>query len=222
MMESVQSVEPRPLTNRKPTRGKPRLIRRRPPFPAIRLTPYAWAKLRYLRDAGPTEIGGFGVSAPGEPLLIEEIMLVAQRCDWASVQFDDAAVADYFDRQVELGRQPEEFGRVWIHTHPGNCPRPSAVDEETFARVFGHCQWAVMLIIAAGGATYARIAFGVGPGGSWEIPVEVDYELPFPAADHRTWQTEYEASVRPAPNDCWFEENERWTLAEGVQHELIP
>ena len=74
---------------------------------------------------------------------------------------------------------------------------------------------ACSLLPSAGG-------FGVGPGGSWEIPVEVDYELPFPAADHRTWQTEYEASVRPAPNDCWFEENERWTLAEGVQHELIP
>jgi proteasome lid subunit RPN8/RPN11 len=175
----------------------------------------------HLRDLGPTEIGGFGVSAVGEPLLIEEVALVSQACDWASVLLDDAAVADYFDRQVEAGRRPEEFARVWIHTHPGNCPRPSATDEETFARVFGHCQWAVMLIVAAGGATYARLAFGVGPGGSWEIPVEVDFDAPFPAADRVAWQAEYDATVRPLPDDSWIDWDERWTLQEGARHEQL-
>ena len=214
MPENVPIAVPR--TKRKKT---PKLIRRHPPFPSVRLTPYAWAKLRYLRDAGPTEIGGFGVTAPGEPLLIEEVTLVSQTCDWASVQLEDDAVADYFDRQVERGRRPEEFGRVWIHTHPGSCPRPSATDEATFMRVFGRCEWAVMLIVAVGGASFARLGFGVGPGGSWEIPVEVDYDIPFPAADHEAWQAEYEQAVRQAPEEVDWEE--RWTLKGGACDELF-
>ena len=47
---------------------------------------------------------------------------------------------------------------------PDDCPSPSSVDEETFARVFGGCDWAVMFILARGGATYARLRFNTGPG----------------------------------------------------------
>ena len=61
----------------------------------------------------------------------------------ASIAFDDLAVADFFETQVDAGRKPEQFGRIWLHTHPGNSAQPSGTDEETFYRVFGHCQWAV-------------------------------------------------------------------------------
>ena len=47
--------------------------------PALRFTPYAWARLLFLRDAGPTEVGGFGISSPRDHLLIEDIRLVRQR-----------------------------------------------------------------------------------------------------------------------------------------------
>jgi hypothetical protein len=163
----------------------------------LRLTPYAWAKLLYLRDAGTTEIGGFGISARGEPLLVDDVHLVQQRCDWASVAFEDAAVADFFDEQVDRGRGPEEFGRIWVHTHPGGSAEPSLTDEETFARVFGNCDWAVMFILAQGGGSYARLRFGVGPGGSIEIPVEVDYEAEFLGSDRRAWEQDYAAQVMP-------------------------
>lgn len=215
------AATPRPKSSRRP-RGKPRLIRRRPAHPAIRLTPYTWAKLLYLRDVGATEIGGFGISHADDPLLLEDVALVTQRCDWASVALDDAAVADYFDRQVELGRQPQEFGRIWVHTHPGNCPRPSAIDEKTFSRVFGGCQWAVMLIVASGGATYARLAYHLGPAGSWEIPVEVAFEAEFPGADHDAWQLEYDRSVRTVLEEAWEDFDQRWTIVpEEAAHDLL-
>jgi hypothetical protein len=162
------------------------------------LTAYAWSKLLYLRDAGPVEIGGFGVSSKDHPLVVRDVRLVAQKCDFASVALDDAAVADFFDAQADLGRTPEEFGRIWWHTHPHDCPRPSQTDEETFARVFGGCDWAVMLILAQGGASYARLQFGVGPGGSVELPVEVAFDEPFPASDLRAWEEEYATCVQPA------------------------
>jgi proteasome lid subunit RPN8/RPN11 len=187
-----------PPPKKKSPRGKPRLVRRPPrQQPALRVTPYAWAKLVYLRDAGPTEIGGFGISAPGDALLIEDVRLVRQSCDWASVAFDDQAVAEFFDEQVDQGRRPAEFGRVWVHTHPGDSPSPSSTDEETFARVFGGCDWAVMLILAAGGASYARLRFSAGPGDSLVVPVELAFEAPFEGSDQQAWQEEYDACVTP-------------------------
>ena len=64
--------------------------------------------------------------------------------------------------------------------------------------VFGKCDWAVMAILAQGGAPYARLRFGVGPGGSLEIPVEVDYGAEFPGSDLAAWEAEYATHVLPA------------------------
>ena len=112
---------------------------------------------------------------------------------------DDEAVADFFDQQVDHGRRPEQFMRVWAHTHPGTSAQPSGIDEDTFQRVFGKCNWAVMFILARGGQTYARLRFGVGPGGQMLIPVEVDYSRPFPPSDHQAWREEYELYVQAEP-----------------------
>ena len=135
---------------------------------SLRFSPTAWAKLLYLRDCGDTEVGGFGI-APGNDLLtISDVQLVKQDCTPASVAFDDEAVADFFDSQVDQELRPEQFARIWVHTHPGNCANPSLTDEETFARVFDRSDWAVMFILAQGGQTYARLRFNVGPGGETE------------------------------------------------------
>ena len=69
-------------------------------------------------------------------------------------------------------------------------------DEETFARVFGRTDWAVMFILARGGQSYARLRFHVGPGGDVDLPVHVDYSRPFPASNHAAWQEEYLANVQ--------------------------
>ena len=129
--------------------------------PSLRLNPTAWAKLLYLRDLGDTEVGGFGISAADDLLYIEEIQLVRQSCDMASVAFDDESVADFFDRQIDAGRTMSQAGRIWLHTHPGSSPQPSRTDEETFARVFGHSDWAIMFILARHGQSYARLQFKV-------------------------------------------------------------
>ncbi|HEV3300643.1 MAG TPA: hypothetical protein VG055_13430 [Planctomycetaceae bacterium] len=99
----------------------------------------------FLRDRGPTEVGGFGIAPAVDLLFVEDIRLVQQTCTSISVAFDDASVAEFFDEQIDAGRRPEQFGRIWIHTHPGESAQPSHVDEETFRRAFGPCDWAVML-----------------------------------------------------------------------------
>ncbi|MGO8748727.1 MAG: hypothetical protein ACLQNE_22380 [Thermoguttaceae bacterium] len=173
--------------------GSPKAKPNRPP--SLRFSPTAWAKLLFLRDAGETEVGGFAITAADDLLFVEDIKLVRQISTPVSVAFDDEAVADFFDEQVDQNIRPERFARIWVHTHPGSCPQPSSTDEETFARVFGRTEWAVMLILARSGETYARLSFHVGPGGSLLIPVSVDYSRPFGRSEQAAWSEEYQASV---------------------------
>jgi hypothetical protein len=136
-------------------------------------------------------VGGFGISVWKDPLLVEDVLLIRQHCTAITVKFDDAAVADFFDDQVDQGKMPEEFARIWIHTHPGTSAVPSGVDEETFARSFGEADWALMFILARGGRTYARLRFSAGPTGQLWLPVEVDFGQPFAASTPATWEDEY-------------------------------
>jgi proteasome lid subunit RPN8/RPN11 len=127
--------------------------------------------------------------------LINDIRLVEQDCTSVTVAFRDSAIADFFDEQVDAGQRPETFGRCWVHTHPGNCPFPSRTDEETFARVFGRADWAVMFIIARSGDTYARLRFNTGPGGEIELSTTIDYQAEFLASEREAWEQEFLKSV---------------------------
>ena len=190
----------------------------------LRFTPYAWAKLLFLRDAGETEVGGFGISAADDLLLVEDFCLVDQRCTIATVELADDAVANYFDAHVDEGLRPEQFGRIWIHTHPGSSPTPSGTDETTFARAFGAADWAVMFILARGGESYARLRFGVGPGGEMLLPVAVDFQTSFPPSNEAAWEGEYERSV--VALDEWPALSERrlkFAASEGdLREEALP
>jgi hypothetical protein len=172
-------------------------IRLPPAKPTLRFSPPAWSKLLYLRDRGPTEIGAYGIAIPGDPLFVTDIRLVQQVCSAVSVSFDDTAVADFFDEQVDLGRRPEEFSRIWLHTHPGDSAEPSFTDEETFWRCFGRTDWAVMFILARQGKTYARLRFNTGPGGSLVVQATVDFTVPFQGSAQDVWDTEYQTNVFP-------------------------
>ena len=70
-------------------------------------------------------------------------------------------------------------------------------DEETYARVFGRSDWAVMFILACEGQAYARLRFNVGPCVDVEIPIGVDYTRTFDGCDPDEWESEYLANVQP-------------------------
>ncbi len=162
--------------------------------PTLRFTPTAWTKLLFLRDYAESEVGGFGI-CPQEPLLVEDICLVKQSCHYTSVVFEDESVANFFDEQVDRGLQPDQFARVWIHTHPGDCPQPSLTDEGTFDRVFGKSDWAVMFILACGGEWYTRLRFNSGPAAELLLETEIEFETDFPGTDPAAWEREYLTNV---------------------------
>ena len=163
----------------------------------MRFSPSAWAKLLYFRDKTTNEVGGFGVTPADDLLYVQDFVTVQQQVSCISVDFDDDAVADFFEAQVDQGRRPEQFARLWIHTHPGDCPQPSGVDEATFERVFGQCDWSVMFIMAQNNSTYARMSFNIGPGGQVLLPSEVDFNRPFEGTRYEQWDQEYDINVCP-------------------------
>jgi proteasome lid subunit RPN8/RPN11 len=166
----------------------------------LTFSPLAWLKLQFLCHAGPTEVACFGLAAEVDPLRLEDVLVVRQRATPVSVAFDDEAVADLFDQMVDAGIAPERFARIWLHTHPGASVEPSGTDEETFHRVFGGCDWAVMAILGRTGNTYARLRFNTGPGGSLNLPVKVDWTdwprvAPVLAERVTDWEREYHERV---------------------------
>ncbi len=197
--------------------------------PVLRFSPLAWLKLQYLCHAGSTEVGGFGISCSGDLLYVEQVETLMQGTTSVSVEFSDSAVADHFDRFADQQVSPSRCGRIWIHTHPGASAQPSTVDEETFARVFGPCDWALMFILSRTGQTYGRLQFGSGPGGSILVPVAVDWaswphavqqEGAFLAEHVKHWQHEYDSNVfnirsmRPLSDRSSLLEDEQWPADE--------
>ena len=163
--------------------------------PSIRFTPYAWAKIECFRDFGRTEIGGFGITNKEDPLLVVDFAVPKQTCSYATVEFDDESVADIVMEHVGQSRHPENFSRIWIHTHPGDCPLPSGTDEDTFRDKFDN-PWAVMFILACGGKTFCRLKTTTGSlFATRDLPVYVDYKQDFPGSALDDWQDEYDEKV---------------------------
>ncbi len=169
--------------------------------------PLAWLKLQHLCHAGPTEVAAFGLSAPDDPLYLDDVLVVRQRATPVAVAYDDAAVADLFDAMADAGVPPARFARVWVHTHPGASVAPSPTDDATFARAFGRCDWAVMAVLGRTGRTSARLRFNAGPGGDVALRTAVDWAAwPKAAADPERplserladWSAEYADLVEVA------------------------
>lgn len=179
----------------------------RPPLrhrPRLSFAPTAWLKLMWFCHAGDTEVGGFGLTAPGRPLYVTDFLTLPQEVTPISVRFPDEAVADFFDRNIDRGLTPDRFARIWLHSHPGASAMPSMTDEDTFRSAFGLCDWSIMAIVSRTGSTYARLKFSAGPGANIRLGVRVDWsrwpeELACPTACLDTliedWQSEYAAHV---------------------------
>ena len=214
----------------------------RPPH-RLSFSPLAWLKLQYFCHAGDTEVGGFGISSEEDLLYIRDFVTVRQEVTAVSVRFRDDAVADFFDMCVDRGLTPHRFSRVWCHTHPGGLATPSSLDEATFARCFGGCDWSLMFILARSGATYARVSFAAGPGGQITIPTTVDWPA-WPDCLHQRpgvleallaqWEQEYAVNVITLPTqvedtmrgsgiECGLEFDdwdERWEIIDQHPEEV--
>ena len=174
--------------------------------PSLLISNYAWQKLRFLRDIGSTEIGGFAILSK-DLQRIDDIRLVRQRAYPAFVELDDEGVADFYDECVDAGYAIEQFARCWVHTHPGTSPHPSGPDEMTFSRCFGQSSWAIMLIVARNDATYARVAYNIGPKHQFELAVRLDHsDSGNFSLDVDELLTEYYIMVQTRGYEQWYDQ----------------
>lgn len=161
----------------------------------IRFTPYAWAKLLFMRDRGSSEVGGYGISSIEDPLLVTDFRLVKQEAGMAHFEFDDEGLAEYAEEMAfENELQPAEFQRILIHTHPGSSAAPSGTDETNFDEKMSDCSWSIMFILAKGGQTTCALKYK-NPAIRVEIGCMIDFLEPFDASCQEEWEKEYEELV---------------------------
>lgn len=135
---------------------------------------YAWCKYLFFRDnCTPEKLEGssnanhflevslMGQSENEENLnVIVDMHCVKQEVSSGSTDMDDDGLADYVDRMSEEHNVgPLLTNRVWFHTHPGNCPKPSPTDEETFKKYWDNLNFAVMFILARDNSYYNYMKF---------------------------------------------------------------
>jgi len=161
----------------------------------LKFSPYAWAKIIAMRDFGNTEIGGYGITESDDPLLVTDFRLIKQQCSSVTVEFDKEDSIKFVEEMTDKGLSYWQFGSIFLHSHPGNCPNPSITDEENFDKNFSLPHMAVFFIIAKQGATYCRLRYNVSAGTEVTIDSTVDYTTPFPASDKIAWEAEYKDKV---------------------------
>lgn len=162
-------------------------------------------KLQYMLYAGDTEIGCMGITDDSDPLYVLDIVLPLQLCTLVHNVFDSDSLAAYcIDQEAYQSRKPDNYFRIWVHTHPNMSAEPSTVDERTFSTIFGDYPWGVMCIISKTQSTYARLLSKAKPFPlEMKLPVSVDWEaLPDfvdgdvdAAARQQSWFLEYKANV---------------------------
>lgn len=168
---------------------------KQPDAPTLLFTPYAWAKLEFMRDAGDTEVGGLLLFDAPYSMRVVDLLMCKQQCSSVTVEFDDIGLALLYDRMFTEEVDARRFVGFWWHTHPGSCAKPSGVDELTFHTKFGSKELAMMFILARGGQTSCRLRSNVGPGLAVECPVRIDYAGAFGGTNHSAWKEEYEGNV---------------------------
>ena len=166
--------------------------------PVLQFSPYAWRKLLFLRDISQNEVCALGISDKNSPLHVVDLVVPKQPVSEVSCNLDMDSVADIYADFAEQNKPVEEFGRVWLHTHPGTSSQPSGTDERTFATNYGNCEWGVMFILARNGSTYSRMSLS-----AFDLQlltdVVINWNTAFPASCEKEWAAEYTKAVSQKP-----------------------
>lgn len=192
--------------------------------PKILIPPSLYFKIRTFAHAGDTEVGGMcrllhnrepaADRKPGEaPFtnILTAFDVLKQKAGGASFEFDNEAMDDYV---LEMDALAEKkgldladlgVGRVMLHTHPGEDPTPSVVDEKEFDEKYGGCAWAIMLIMAVEGKEnfYGRLRCNLPFEHEVECDVVVYWDL-LPAEFGGKWMPHTELEPRQ-----WLEQHKQ-------------
>lgn len=108
----------------------------------------AYDKLVWFRDNKDTEVGAMAITYPEDPMRIKDFCFLPQECSACYTEFDKEAQSNWCEDQMEAGLNPDNFLRIWAHTHPGQSATPSSTDWETFEEAMSEMPWGLMLILS--------------------------------------------------------------------------
>lgn len=115
----------------------------------LRLTPLANAKLEWFLAQSSNEMSAMGITREGDLSLVEDFKLFSQKVTGASVESE--GIVDFLDKMVKQGIEAQRCMRVWMHTHPGFEPNPSATDLEECSELFQWQPYGFMMIASSKG-----------------------------------------------------------------------
>lgn len=164
--------------------------------PDLDFTPYAWAKLNRFQNKSDTEVACFGISDLDNLFLVKDLYFPKQQCTAASFKLDDDDVSCYFDDMVDEGLEPCQFFRILIHTHPGDDPTPSQIDEDTFDKILQGQDWNIMCILASNGNEYSRFNIDfMGRKIQLNQKIMINYGVEFIGSNFKLWDEERKKNI---------------------------
>lgn len=150
----------------------------------------ALEKLAWFRDNGAVEVGALCQTREDDPLYVEKLHFVKQESTAGSTEFDEDAQHNLVVDMDEAGVSPENYLRIWVHTHPGSSATPSSTDWETFDEVFGLMPWSIMAILSKSAANSMYCLFRAEDE-AIHIPVVIDT----PEVNREEWEAEYREAI---------------------------
>ena len=128
-------------------------------------------------------------------ILVQDITMLEQDCTGYHTEIRDEAMAEYYKECYAQDMDIQEFGCVWLHTHPSDDTTPSGLDETTFAETFSRHPWAAMLILGQNGSMYGRVKNNKGLVLSQQVDVVIDWRLWEDFVSPASWSKDYKNLV---------------------------
>jgi proteasome lid subunit RPN8/RPN11 len=104
----------------------------------IIFTPTAYQKIKMYTQGTDGEISGLGRSkiTADKDILVKDIVILDQRNTSAFTDLDEAAMAEFLEKQIREGKDPSEWN-IWWHSHSDFSVFWSSTDVDTIENATG-------------------------------------------------------------------------------------
>jgi proteasome lid subunit RPN8/RPN11 len=92
------------------------------------------------------EVSLYGITESNS-LVIKDFWIPYQFGTAVTTEFDEEKKVEEVDKLIQKGLDPNNFLKIWVHTHPKMSPNPSGTDIQTFKTKFNNLNWSIRLIL---------------------------------------------------------------------------
>jgi len=182
------------------------------------------------------EVSLMGISKNSEDDIhrVVDVLCVPQECTGGNTEFLEKEYTDWREaRMFDDKMDPITFSRIWIHTHPGESPNPSNVDEDNFKKIKEDADFACMYIVAKKNKDYCRTMYDSRLGqkqtlesakvivGNWIVPTSYIFDLEEAAQQYNiSYIEESFLSQYKAFHDNWLKELKECVRKKQYNHNI--